>query len=81
MVAPRVEEALINCSSVELVLVPVLLMDRELIDTKHLGDRVTLVLEPKLIIPSDVVLGHLEVGVVFGVVEDFVSCSGIEGTS
>ncbi len=81
MVAPRVEETLIDCSSIELILVPVLLMSGKLINTEHLSDRVALVLQPEFIIPSNVVLGHLEVRVVLGVVEDLMRSSRVKGTS
>ena len=79
VIAPGVEEALIDCSSIELVLVPALLMHGQLVDSKHLGDRVALILQPESVVPSDVVLGHLEIRVVLGVVEDFVGSSFVEG--
>jgi hypothetical protein len=64
MVAPRVKEALEDCSSLELVSEVSLLVGGKGIDAKHLSERISLILEPELVVPLNVSVGHIEVGVI-----------------
>ncbi len=80
MIAPRVEEALVNCSALELVSEVSLLLSGEGVDSKHLSEGISLVLEPKLVVPLNVFHGHVEVGVILRVVHDFVGSVRVEGS-
>ena len=63
MVAPWVEEALVDGSPNEAVLEVLLLLFGTLIDVKHLRKGVTMILQPKLILPLHVFVRSVKVGI------------------
>ena len=54
VVAPGVQESLIDCSTDEVFLVVAVFLHWKISDVKHIGQRVFVVLEPELISPLDV---------------------------
>lgn len=54
VVAPGVQESLIDCSADEVFLVIAVFLHWKISDVKHIGQRVFVVLEPELISPLDV---------------------------
>lgn len=65
MVAPRIEEALINCSANKAVLEILLFLFGTFVNVEHLRKRVSMVLEPKFILPLYVFVRSVEVRIRF----------------
>ena len=65
VVAPRVEEALIDCSSHEAVLEVLLFLFGTFVHIEHLRKRVTMILQPKFILPLYIFVRSVKVWVRF----------------
>jgi hypothetical protein len=79
MIAPRIQEALVDSSTLEVLSKVLLILCAHGISPKHLSKGIALVLKPKLIMPLDVLMRHIEVRIVLRVIKDLVISLGIEG--
>ena len=58
VIAPRVEEALVNSPPNKVLFEVILLFLRKGVGVKHLSQRIFMVLEPKLVLPLSIVVGR-----------------------
>ena len=62
VVAPRVEEALVDSASDEVLLVVAVLLLREIANVEHIRQRVLVVFQPELVAPLNVPARSIRIG-------------------